>query len=144
MKILVSIHIKVYQIDVFLFSVRKKKNLLKEYKVWILTLEQLLQPIFKRYIGGFVLLIFLDVDYCKKINCICSKASKSNLWFVYLLVLVSKKCLYLLTLFTKRLHDKLFWITLLKQYQGASLLLQEFLRITANLLKWNVHMQIYL
>lgn len=60
---LVSIHIKVYKIDVFIYSVRKKKNLLKESKVWILTLEQLLQPIFKRYIGGFVLLIFLEVEY---------------------------------------------------------------------------------
>jgi len=29
--------------------------------------------------------------------------------------------------------SKLFWVTLLKQYQGASILLQEFLRITAKL-----------
>jgi len=46
-----------------LFSVRKKKNLLKESKVWILTLEQLLQPIFKRYIVISMLLIFLEVEY---------------------------------------------------------------------------------
>lgn len=51
-KILVIMHINVYKIDVSIFSVRKKKNLLKEFKVWILIPEQLLQPIFRRYFGG--------------------------------------------------------------------------------------------
>lgn len=56
-KILVIMHINVYKIDVSIFSVRKKKNLLKEFKVWILIPEQLLQPIFRRYFGGVLLLI---------------------------------------------------------------------------------------
>lgn len=58
------IYVHVSKIDIVIFSVRKKKNLLKESKVWILTQEQLLQLIFKRYIVIFVALIFLEVEYC--------------------------------------------------------------------------------
>lgn len=70
MEILVIIHTNVYKIDVSIFSVRKKKSLLKESKVWILIPEQLLQPIFRRYFGGFLVLIlgiFGDgILYCRK------------------------------------------------------------------------------
>lgn len=112
MKILVIMHINVSEIDVSIFSVRKKKNLLKESKVWILIPEQLLQPTFRRYFGGvsaFNFGVFWGgMLHCRKGTCTCSMASKSQMWFAYWVVVVSQKRLYFFTWFTKRFHDGAF------------------------------------
>lgn len=97
--------------------------------------------------GELLLILWIfwgGVLYCRKGNCTCSMASKSDMWFAYWVVVVSKESFLFFTRVTKRFHDWAFWVIFLEQYQKASLLLQGFLSYVANLVDWNLDMQISL